>query len=147
MPFGPVVAPWQLGPVSSLGRTAAVALAALSVDSIWLWQVSPSALLTLALVVGPLVVAVRVARGFPGALLAAMVTSGITGALVAAQLAFGSPASVSSRNALIVAAALAVSAFAAAVAAWLEQRRWNKPAVIELTRSTNRDPFARARSR
>jgi hypothetical protein len=139
-------APWQIGPVSPLGRTAAVALVALSFDSIWLWQLSPSTLLTLALVLVPLAVAIRVARGFAQSLPAAMAATGVTGAVVAAQIAFGAPAMDHSRSALVVAAVLATLGFVAAAAAWLEQRRRNAPAIIELTRSSPRDPFVRARS-
>ncbi|HUQ80367.1 MAG TPA: hypothetical protein VM076_04490 [Gemmatimonadaceae bacterium] len=138
-------APWQFAPVSSLGRVVSAALAALAIDSIWLWPVSPNALLALTLVLGPAVVAVRVIRGFDGSLVAALMTFALMGSMAIARLRFGPATTGNTRSALMVAAALAVCGLVAAVAALLEQRRKDKPAVIELTRSTTRDPFARAR--
>jgi len=143
----PKTAPWQLGPVSSLGRITAASLLALSVDAVGLTELSPNVLIGLTFVFAPLLVGIRVARGFDRSLPTAMITLGLVGIAIGAQLALGAPVYGNSRNALAVAAALVVSGLVAAVAAWFEHRRWNKPAVIELTRTNTRDPFARARGR
>jgi hypothetical protein len=57
--------PWQIGPVSSSGRVAAAALAIVAVDSVFTWSVTPYLIEAVALTAVPVVVAIRVFRGFP----------------------------------------------------------------------------------
>lgn len=142
MSFANSPAPWQVGTVSPFGRVAAAALAAIAVDAVSLWNLAPNAAVALATVAAPLIVAIRVARGFERSLPIAMVTFVMFGAAIATLMLRGTMSS-----ALGVGALLASVGFVAAAAAWLEQRRRNKPAVIELTRSTSRDPFARVHNR
>src|SRR5215207_8991398 len=95
----PTTAPWQLGPVSSHGRITAVALLALSLDAVWLRHISPSVVLAIPLVVGPFLVAVRVARGFNRSLPTAITTLGLIGLAIGAQVALGASVYGNTRNA------------------------------------------------
>ena len=147
MSLVPDIAPWQAGPVSSLGRITAGALAALAINTLLAWQVSPSALLPVAIMVGLVLVAIRVVRGFERSLPLAAAAFVLTGLTAAAVLVLAAPIGVG-RSALVVAVVLAVFGVSAALAAWLEQRRLSEPPVIEIARpSTDGDGLARARRR
>ena len=87
MPSPALTAPWQVGPVSAPARIAAAALAALAFDSLFTWQASPHFTLAIASTAVPILVGIRVLRGFPRALAAASAT--FTMALVLSLLAWG----------------------------------------------------------
>jgi len=84
MSSSPNTAPWQLAPVSAAPRVAAAALAVIAIDSTFAWQSMPL-LASIAFLIIPLLVAIRVVRGFPGSLSASAVTLGVTAALAAAS--------------------------------------------------------------
>jgi len=140
MSFVAGTAPWQVGPVSSLGRITTAALVALALNLLFAWQIAPTIVVALMLLV--LVVAIRVARGFEQSLPAAALTFAGIGIVAAGGLALGTEA----RSALVVSLVLAVFGTGAALAAWAELRRRSEPAVIELTRPAP-DGLARARRR
>ena len=146
MSFISGTSPWQLEPVSSLGRITAAALVALAVDVLFAWQISPVTALPVAGAVALLLVAVRVIRGFEGSLSAAAVAFGLTG-FAAAGLVLVAPTAATVRSALVVAIVLAVVGSIAALAAWAErpQRRDATP-VIEIAVASP-DGLARARRR
>ena len=147
MSLVPNIAPWQAGPVSALGRTTAGVLAALAVNALLAWQVSPSALLPVAVMVGLVLIGIRVVRGFEHSLPLATAAFVLAGLIAAAGLVLAAPIGVG-RNALVVAVVLAVFGVSAALAAWLEQRRLSEPPVIEIARpSSDGDGLARARRR
>src|SRR4029079_11759022 len=81
--------PWQIGSVSASGRIAAAALVALSLDSTFMWQAIACAAVSIAMTIVPLIVGIRVIRGFPRSLTAAGLTFGGCLALAAAQLRGG----------------------------------------------------------
>ena len=79
-------APWQIGSVSVSGRIAAAALVALSIDSTFIWRAIPVFAEAIAVSIVPLLVAIRVIRGFPRSLTAAGLTFGACLALSVALL-------------------------------------------------------------
>jgi len=123
-------APWQLAPVSSTSRVATAALAAIAVDSGFLWQVTPHFLVSFALTAIPILLGIRVIRGFPRS------AEHAAAAFVAFQLAsvglfaFSQPRNPQVTAALIVAIVLATTGLAAIALGWARTRR--RP-VIELT--------------
>ena len=144
MSFIAGTAPWQVGPVSSLGRITAGALVAVALDLLFAWQTAPGAVLALVLLLA--LVAVRVVRGFDQSLSAAALTFGAVGVTAVGGLVLGTLVRGAARSALVVAVALAIFGIASAIAAWLERRRLAEPAVIEIAR-TLPDGLARARRR
>ena len=139
----PSTAPWQLSEGSAASRITAAALIAVALDSTFVWRVVP-VVLSIALLIIPLLVAIRVMRGFPAALLAAAVTLGAVAAL--AGVSFTNPAVGQPIAApLIVAAIVSVVGLASAIAGSLNERRRGHVVIsIELTEP---DGFAVARSR
>ena len=123
-------APWQLAPVSSTSRVATAALAAIAVDSGFLWQAAPHFLVSFALTTIPILLGIRVIRGFPRS------TEHAASAFVAFQLGsvgllvFSRPRSPQVTAGLIVAIALATTGLAAIALGLAKSRR--RP-VIELT--------------
>jgi hypothetical protein len=79
-------APWQIGSVSASGRIATAALVALSIDSTFMWRAIPYSAVAIAMTIVPLIVGIRVIRGFPRSLTAAGLTFGGGLALAAVQL-------------------------------------------------------------
>jgi hypothetical protein len=114
--------PWQLGAVSRMGRVTSVVLVALAVDAVLARGSFPSAWIVAAFAIVPLIVAIRVARGFPRSLPAA----------VATFLAGGAIGFAASPRSLIPVAILGI------VTALLAVQRETPAPTIELTR-TNRD--------
>jgi membrane-associated phospholipid phosphatase len=114
--------PWQLAAVSRMARVTSFVLVALAADAVLARNALASAWIIAALVLGPLVVAIRVSRGFPSSLAAAAATFAAAGAI-----GFASPT-----RPLLPAAILGI------VTALLALRRENSAPTIELTR-TNRD--------
>jgi ABC-type Mn2+/Zn2+ transport system permease subunit len=141
----PSSAPWQLSEGSAASRIAAAALIAVALDSVFAWRVVP-VLLSIVLLIIPLLVAIRVIRGFPAALPAAAVTLGAVAVIAGISLANPAAAQPANNTAsLIVAAIVSVVGVASATAGWLrERRRGGVVITIELTES---DGFAVARSR
>jgi hypothetical protein len=141
----PRSAPWQLSEGSAASRITAAALIAVALDSTFAWRVVP-VVLSIALLVIPLLVAIRVIRGFPAALLAAAVTLGAVAVLAGVSLtnlAVGQPTNISSP--LIVAGIVSVAGLASAIAGWLDERRQDRVVItIDLAESGG---FAVARSR
>lgn len=114
--------PWQLAAVSRMGRVTSFILLALSLDAGLARNALASAWIVAALVVVPLVVAIRVFRGFPSSLAAAAATFAAAGAIGFA----------SSAQPLVPVAILGL------LTALLAPRRESSTPTIELTR-TNRD--------
>jgi len=141
----PSSAPWQLSEGSAASRITAAALIVVALDSVFAWRVVP-VVLSIALLIVPLLVAIRVIRGFPVALPAAAVTLGAVAALAGisfANLAVGQPTNSSAP--LIVAGIVSVAGLASAIVGWLgEHHRGRVVITIELTEP---DGFAVARSR
>ena len=113
---------WQIAPVSRMGRVTTFALVALAVDAVIARSAFPSAWIVAALAAVPLVVAIRVVRGFPRSLAAAAATF-----LGAASIGLASSA-----RSLVPVAILGI------VTALLAVQRETPTPQIELTR-TNRD--------
>jgi hypothetical protein len=136
MSSSPNTAPWQLAPVSAAPRVAAAALAVIAIDSTFAWQSMPL-LASIAFLIIPLLVAIRVVRGFPGSLSASAVTLGATAALAGRGLVASTPsrpAYVSS--ALLVAAIVSAVGLAAVAVAWWGRRQQHAPIIaIEITDS------------
>jgi len=141
----PNAAPWQLSEGSAASRITAAALIAVALDSAFAWRVVP-VVLSIAFLIIPLLVAIRVIRGFPAALLAAAVTLGAVAVLAGVSftnLAIGQP--TNSAAPLIVAGIVSVVGLAAAIAGWLDERRRGRVVItIDLAESGG---FAVARSR
>jgi hypothetical protein len=141
----PSSAPWQLSQGSAASRITAAALIAVALDSTFAWRVVP-VVLSIALLIVPLLVAIRVVRGFPAALLAAAATLGAVAVLVGfsiANPAVGQPTTIASP--LIVAGIVSLVGLASAIIAWLGERRRSRPVIaIEFTESGG---FAVVRSR
>jgi hypothetical protein len=135
MSSSPNTAPWQLAPVSAAPRVAAAALAVIAIDSTFAWQSMPL-LASIAFLIIPLLVAIRVVRGFPGSLSASAVTLGVTAALAGRALVASTPsrpAYVSS--ALLVAAIVSAVGLAAVAVAWWGRRQHAPIIAIEITDS------------
>jgi hypothetical protein len=141
----PSSAPWQLSQGSAASRITAAALIAVALDSTFAWRVVP-VVLSIALLIVPLLVAIRVVRGFPAALLAAAATLGAVALLVGFSIAspsVGQPTTIASP--LIVAGIVSVAGLASAIAGWLDERRRDRVVItIDLAESGG---FAVARSR
>jgi ABC-type Mn2+/Zn2+ transport system permease subunit len=139
----PSSAPWQLSQGSAASRITAAALIAVALDSAFAWRVVP-VVVSIALLIIPLLVAIRVIRGFPSALLAAAATLGAVAVLAGVSftsLVLGQPTNLA---ALSVAAIVSVVGLAAAIAGSLNERRRGHVVIsIELTEP---DGFAVARS-
>jgi len=135
MSSAPNSAPWQLAPVSSASRVAAAALVFLAVDSAFAWKAIP-VVASLAFLIVPLLVAIRVVRGFPNSLADAAATLASYALLMLVALAAPFDAGTAVvRAALVVGAVLSVAGFAASAVAWWTQRRRPPVIEIELTRS------------
>ena len=132
----PHTSPWQVGPVSSLGRITVGALVALALDSFFLWQHTPHLAVSLAVVLVPVIIAIRAIRGFERSLVAAVTTLGLAGVVAVTELARTGLSRANAGGALAVAVVLCAVGVIAGIAGWLEQRRWSRTAVIELARST-----------
>ncbi len=143
-PSSPRSAPWQLSEGSAASRITAAALIAVALDSAFAWHVVP-VVLSIALLIIPLLVAIRVIRGFPTALRAAAVTLGGVAVLTGVSfttLAFGQATNAS---ALIVAGIVSVAGLASAIAGLLDERRGGRVVItIDLAESGG---FAVAHSR
>jgi ABC-type Mn2+/Zn2+ transport system permease subunit len=101
--------------------------------------------LSIAFLIIPLLIAIRVVRGFPAALAMAAATLGAVAVL--AGIAFANPVAPLANNSasLIVAAIVSVVGLASATAGWLRERR--RGAVVITIELTESDGFAVARSR
>jgi hypothetical protein len=141
-------AAWQVGAVSAEGRIAAFALAALAVNSTFFWNAMPNTLEAFLITAVPLVVAIRVIRGFPASLAAAAATFGAIGLLAARVLSHASrPYSTQLTAALIAAIVLSGSGLAAAIATWVAAVGWSRRATIAIAppkRDPRRDSMAGA---
>lgn len=141
----PSSAPWQLSAGSAASRITAAALIAVALDSAFAWRVVP-VVLSIALLIIPLLVAIRLIRGFPAALVAAAVTLGAVAVLVGLSIAnpaVGQPTAIASP--LIVAGIVSVAGLASAIAGLLDERRRGRVVItIDLAESGG---FAVARSR
>lgn len=139
-------APWQVAPVSASGRAAAVALALLAVDSVFVWPMTTFAVEAAALTAVPAVVAIRVIRGFPRSreLAAATFASILAVAIVA--LVGSSLAGGQLRAALVAATALAASGLLTLTWARLRDRLGSQP-VIAMPRWPSVPVAARSPSR
>jgi len=146
MSSAPGIRPWQLSAVTRRGVVSAVALVTLALDSLFVWSATSNRLISVVLVAAPLVVAVRVARGFDRSLPAALWTFAGATALAAGQLRSLTP--VPSAVTAAADAALVVSAvgIAATVAALIESRARAKLPVIAISREPKRDTLARVSS-
>ncbi len=119
--------PWQLAAVSRVGRLVVAMLAALSLDSAITWSSFASSWSAAILVVAPLLIAIRVARGFEQSLATA-----ISMFIAGAAFALGRLPDGSSMVATLSLVGVGV------VAAFLEIRRNQRQSTIQLNR-TNRD--------
>ena len=141
----PRSAPWQLSEGSAASRIAAAALIAVALDSTFAWRVVPVAL-SIALLIIPLLAAIRVIRGFPAALPGAAVILGAVAVL--AGVSFANRAVVQPTNIaapLIVAGIVSIAGLVSAIAGWLDERRRGRGVItIDLAESGG---FAVARSR
>jgi hypothetical protein len=141
----PSSAPWQLSQGSAASRITAAALIAVALDSTFAWRVVP-VVLSIALLIVPLLVAVRVIRGFPAAFLTAAVTLGAVAVLAGVSFtnpAVGQPTDIAA--ALIVAGIVSIAGLASAIAGWLDARRRGRVVItIDLAESSG---FAVAPSR
>ena len=113
---------WQLAAVSRMGRVTSFALVALAVDAVVARNTFATTWIVAALVAVALLVAIRVSRGFPRSLTAAIATFASAGGIGLA----------SSARPLVPVAILGI------VTALLAVRRETPAPTIELTR-TNRD--------
>ena len=121
--------PWQVGPVSPTGRIAAAALVALATDSLFVWQAAPHVLESLAVTSIPVLVAIRVIRGFPRSLELAAMTFAVVALVAAAAVAgIGQSHGPQVTAALTVAALLAAAGLVATALDWLKIRR--SPVVV-----------------
>lgn len=136
MSSAPNTAPWQLAAVSPASGIASAALLALALDSTIAWNAVPL-VASLTFLIVPIVVGIRVVRGFPTSLRAAGVT--LFAALVVAGFALTSAASRPPAVSAVptVAVVLSAGGLAATALAWLAQRRQRRSTVItiELTES------------
>ena len=119
--------PWQLAAVSRVGQLVVAMLVALSLDSTITWSSFASPWIAAILATAPLLIAVRVARGFDQSLATA-----ISMFVAGAALALGRLPDGSSMVATLSLAVVGV------IAAFLEIRRNQRQATIQLNR-TNRD--------
>jgi hypothetical protein len=126
MSSAPIIRAWQLSPLTRFGLVSAAALFTLSLDSLFVWSATSNRLISVVFVAAPLVVAVRVARGF-----------------------VRSPSPAPSWVTASASAALLLSAvgIATSLGALLEGRARPKPPAIALAREQPRDPLARVSSR
>jgi hypothetical protein len=153
MSTSPTHAPWQLSAASASSRIVAAALVAVALDSTFAWGALPL-VASLAFLIVPLLVAIRVVRGFPrshmGAALmlgaAAIVAAAVAGRTLATPTALR-PAHLSA--AITVAGIVSVVGLAAVAMAWWSDRRSRRPAVItiELTESGGFAVVRKGRSR
>lgn len=136
MSSSPSAAPWQLAPLTTSGRIAAVTLLAVAVDSLVGWRVAPTAAVALAIAATTVALAIRVIRGFPFAVQRAGVVFGIVLSLATVALvSHGHRSTGRPVAALVAAVALSASGLAAVALDLLRARRAN-PTVIALTRSS-----------
>jgi len=119
----PGTAPWQLGPVSAFARITVAALIVLAVDSVLLWPTAPHAAVSGLYFGVPILLAIRVGRGFPHALVRAAGALAVATVLAARALAGSHAHPASTSAAIVVAGAVSATGLLAAVAGWLEQRR------------------------
>jgi hypothetical protein len=132
----PSNAPWQLSAGSAASRITTAALIVVALDSAFAWRLVPH-VVSSAFVIIPLLVGIRVVRGFPNALMAAAATLG-AGAIVAGGALATSTTSGPGNPAasLIVAIIVSLVGFASAIIGWLGERRQSRPVIaIELTES------------
>ena len=117
MSTSPNTAPWQLGPVTAASRVAAAALAVIAIDSTFAWRSMPL-LASIAFLIIPLLVAIRVVRGFPGSLGASAVV--LAGTTAFTTLLIASPTSRPDHlsAALLVAVVVSAIGLAAVAVAW-----------------------------
>jgi hypothetical protein len=115
--------PWQVGPVSSLGRIAAAALVALALDALFIGPAVPPAAVPLLLALVPSVVAIRVARGLDRSLAIAAFTFALIGGASATGLMRIKSADAYANAPIVVAVILCTVGFVAGMAGWIEQRR------------------------
>ena len=137
-------APWQLAPVSAACRVVAAALAVIAIDSTFAWQSMPLAA-SIGFLILPLLVAIRVVRGFPGSLTAGAVTLGATAALAGRALVAFTPSRPGQLSSVYLVALIVSAAGLAAIAvAWWGRRQRTAVISIEITESGS---FAVVRSR
>jgi hypothetical protein len=142
------LAPWQVGPVSPTSRIAVTALVALAVNSLFVWQTTPHLIEGWAVTVIPILIAIRVARGFSGALAAAALAFVASGSTAAWTLSQGSNARPARATAAIAAGAvIAAIGLSALMLGWFQRRRRPEraPVVLRLVHETH--DFLRRTSR
>src|SRR5215218_3731558 len=123
------VSPWQVGPVGPLSRIAAAALLAVSIDGVLAFGLMPHVIVALAVIVLPLLVAVRVVRGFEHSLSAAAVAFAVIGSVYGFQLLDRGMGSGGPAGTLLVGAAVCVAGLVASVAGVLDQGRTQVPTI------------------
>jgi hypothetical protein len=128
-----LTAPWQIGPVSAAGRIAATATFAIALDSLFIWQLTPNAIVGLAFIIVPLVVAIRVIRGFPLSIRNAALTFAAAEAMALGVLGRPAHAGDAQLTAAVVVASILSATGLLAIAAGTVSARRPRPAVIELT--------------
>src|SRR5688572_27004676 len=116
-------APWQVGPVGVFARIAAAALIVLGVDSVFLWPTAPHVAVSVLYLAVPVVLAIRVGRGFPHALGVAAGVLAVATLLAARALADSKAHPAMVTAALLVAAAVSATGLLATVGGWVGQRR------------------------
>jgi hypothetical protein len=147
MSSAPIIRAWQLSPLTRFGLVSAAALFALSLDSLFVWSATSNRLISVVLVAAPLVVAVRVTRGFDRSLHAAFWTFAGAIGLAASQLRSPSPAPSWVTASASAALLLSAVGIAVSLGALLEGRARPKPPAIAIAPEQLRDPLARASSR
>jgi hypothetical protein len=151
MSTSPTHAPWQLSAGSAPSRIIAAALVAVALDSTFAWGALPL-VASLALLIVPLLVAIRVVRGFPRSLMGAALMLGAAEILAVAGRTLITPTALRPAHltaAITVAGIVSVVGLAAVAMAWWSDRRSRRPAIItiELTESGGFAVVRKGRSR
>jgi hypothetical protein len=127
-------APWQISAVSAAGRIAAASLFAIALDSLFIWKSTPNVIVALAFIIVPLVVAIRVIRGFPLSIRNAALTFAAAQAMALGVLGRPGQASDAQLLAVVAVAAIVSATGLVAIAADALRIHRPRPAVIELSR-------------